>query len=149
MFGGERLDFDVTVANRAPRAIAAATIAELCANTVREHADAAVASVRAGRIDEAVERVVEANTLLSGVGFESGGLATTHAVASGLTFVPQAHHDSLHGELVTIGVLTQLVLEDDLDEVDAGHSCTHLYPTIPLEISDLVNGYNASQDRVV
>jgi glycerol dehydrogenase len=96
--------------------IAAAAIAELCANTVREHAEEAVASVRAGRIDEAVERVVEANTLLSGVGFESGGLATTHAIASGLTFVPQAHHDSLHGELVTIGILTHLVLEDDVDE---------------------------------
>lgn len=96
--------------------IAAATIAELCADTVREHADAAIASVRAGRIDEAIERVVEANTLLSGVGFESGGLATTHAVASALTFLPQAHHEALHGELVAIGILTQLVLEDDLDE---------------------------------
>jgi glycerol dehydrogenase len=96
--------------------IAAATIAELCANTVREYGMAAVASVRDGVIDEAVERVVEANTLLSGVGFESGGLATTHAIASALTFLPQAHHDALHGELVAIGILTQLALEDDLDE---------------------------------
>jgi glycerol dehydrogenase len=96
--------------------IAAAAIAELCANTVRDHADAAVAAVRAGRIDETLERVVEANTLLSGIGFESGGLATTHAVASALTFLPQAHDAALHGELVAIGILTQLVLEDDLDE---------------------------------
>jgi glycerol dehydrogenase len=96
--------------------IAAAAIAELCADTVREHGAAAVASVRAGVIDEAVERVVEANTLLSGVGFESGGLATTHAIASALTFLPQAHHDALHGELVAIGILAQLALEDDLEE---------------------------------
>lgn len=93
--------------------IAAAALAELCANTVREHGEAAIASVRDGVIDEAVERVVEANTLLSGVGFESGGLATTHCIASALTFLPQAHHDALHGELVAIGILTQLALEDD------------------------------------
>lgn len=96
--------------------IAAATIAKLCADTVREYGMAAVESVREGRIDEAVERVVEANTLLSGVGFESGGLAVTHAIASALTFLPQAHHDALHGELVSIGILAQLALEDDLDE---------------------------------
>jgi glycerol dehydrogenase len=96
--------------------IAAATIAKLCADTVREYGMAAVASVREGKIDEAVERVVEANTLLSGVGFESGGLAVTHAIASGLTFLPQAHHAALHGELVAIGILTQLALEDELDE---------------------------------
>lgn len=96
--------------------IAATTIAKLCADTVREYGMAAVESVRRGVIDEAVERVVEANTLLSGVGFESGGLAVTHAIASGLTFLPQAHHDALHGELVSIGILTQLALEDDLDE---------------------------------
>lgn len=95
--------------------IAAATIAELCADTVREYGMAAVESVRKGVIDEAVERVVEANTLLSGVGFESGGLAVTHAIASALTFLPQAHHDALHGELVAIGILTQLALEDDLE----------------------------------
>ncbi|MEJ2152919.1 MAG: glycerol dehydrogenase [Gemmatimonadota bacterium] len=84
--------------------IAATTIAELCADTVREYGMAAVESVRKGVIDEGVERVVEANTLLSGVGFESGGLAV------------KAHHDALHGELVSIGILTQLALEDDLDE---------------------------------
>ena len=36
-------------------------------------------------VTPALEKVVEANTLLSGLGFESGGLAAAHAVHNGLT----------------------------------------------------------------
>jgi hypothetical protein len=35
----------------------------------------ALESVRHSRVTEALEKVVEANTLLSGLGYESGGLA--------------------------------------------------------------------------
>lgn len=67
----------------------------------------------------AVEKVVEANTLLSGLGFESGGLAAAHAVHNGLTAVP-ATHDHMHGDLVNFGTLTQLALEDrPTSEIDA------------------------------
>ena len=68
----------------------------------------------------AVEAVVEANTLLSGLGFESGGLAGAHAVHNGLT-VLEASHAKFHGQKVAFGVLTQMVLEGrpskDLDQV--------------------------------
>jgi glycerol dehydrogenase-like iron-containing ADH family enzyme len=37
---------------------------------------------------DALERIVEANTLLSGIGFERGGLAVAHAVAQRLTGIP-------------------------------------------------------------
>jgi glycerol dehydrogenase len=57
-----------------------------------------------------VEKVIEANTLLSGLGFESGGLAAAHAIHNGLTAVA-ATHGLAHGEKVNIGSLTQLVLE--------------------------------------
>ena len=63
-----------------------------------------------------MERVVEANTLLSGLGFESGGLAAAHAVAQALTVVPDMHLNRLHGEMVAIGLLTQLILETKADE---------------------------------
>jgi glycerol dehydrogenase len=59
---------------------------------------------------------VEANTLLSGVGFESGGLAAAHAMAAGLTVIPVLHRDFLHGELVAIGLVAHLILEEDPDE---------------------------------
>ena len=52
----------------------------------------------------------EPNTLLSGLGFESGGLAVAHAVHNGITEIPTSH-DFIHAEKVTFGLLTQLVLE--------------------------------------
>jgi glycerol dehydrogenase len=94
----------------------ALTIARLCADTILEYGLAAVDAIRASRIDEAFERIVEANTLLSGVGFESGGLAAAHAVAAGLTVIPSLHRDFYHGELVGFGLLVQLLLEEKPDE---------------------------------
>lgn len=54
--------------------------------------------------------MVEANTLLSGLGFESGGLAAAHAIHNGMTAAPQTH-GLTHGEKVNIGTLTQLIME--------------------------------------
>ncbi|NNG17378.1 MAG: glycerol dehydrogenase [Gemmatimonadales bacterium] len=97
--------------------IAAQAIAELSARTVFDHGVEALLAVEQGEVTEALERVVEANTLLSGVGFESGGLAAAHAVATvALTAIPKVHHHFLHGEMVAIGVLTQLALEGDVNE---------------------------------
>jgi glycerol dehydrogenase len=53
---------------------------------------------------------VEAATLLSGLGFESAGLAAAHAVHNGLAAIP-ATHTRLHGEKVAFGTLVQLMLE--------------------------------------
>ena len=61
-------------------------------------------------VTPALERLVEANTLLSGLGFESSGLAAAHAVHNGLTAAPETH-PSFHGEKVAFGLLVQLVLE--------------------------------------
>ena len=41
--------------------IAALALAELCADTVFEYGEPAVAAIRSGGIDESVERIVEAN----------------------------------------------------------------------------------------
>ena len=48
--------------------------------------------------------------MLSGLGFESGGLAVAHAVHNGITEIPESHK-YIHGEKVAFGLLTQLVLE--------------------------------------
>jgi len=61
-------------------------------------------------VTPALERIVEANTLLSGIGFESSGLAAAHAIHNGLT-TARATHAYLHGEKVAFGLLCQLVLE--------------------------------------
>ena len=66
----------------------------------------------------ALEAVVEANTLLSGLGFEAGGLAAAHAIHDGLTAVPQTH-GLAHGQKVNVGTLAQLIMEGaDSDEIE-------------------------------
>ncbi|MFC1432123.1 glycerol dehydrogenase [Streptacidiphilus sp. N1-3] len=89
---------------------AAAALAELCHRTLLADGPQALEAVRQQVVVPAVERLIEANTLLSGLGFESSGLAAAHAVHNGLTAVPETHA-YLHGEKVAFGVLTQLVLE--------------------------------------
>lgn len=89
--------------------LAAGAIARLCYDTIVADGAGALAACKAGRVTPALERVVEANTLLSGLGFESGGLASAHAIHNGLTLIPSCHH-ALHGEKVAFGVLTGLVL---------------------------------------
>lgn len=90
--------------------LAAAALAELCYRTLLADGRAAVAAVEQGAVTPAVERIIEANTLLSGLGFESGGLALAHAVHNGLTVLAETHQ-RLHGEKVAFGTLVQLVLE--------------------------------------
>ena len=60
---------------------------------------------------EAVERIIEANTYLSGIGFESSGLAGAHAIHNGFTVLEECHH-LYHGEKVAFGTLSQLVLQN-------------------------------------
>lgn len=88
----------------------ALAMADLCYRTLLQDGVAALAAVKMGAVTPAVERIVEANTLLSGTGFESSGLAAAHAVHNGLTASP-ASRSYYHGEKVAFGVLVQLVLE--------------------------------------
>ncbi len=88
----------------------ALALAELCYRTLLADGVAAVEAARAHQVTPALEHIIEANTLLSGLGFESAGLAAAHAVHNGLTVAPGTH-DFLHGEKVAFGVLVQLQLE--------------------------------------
>ena len=88
----------------------ALALAELCYRTLLEDGVEALQAVQTQVVTPALERLVEANTLLSGLGFESSGLAAAHALHNGLTAAPGTH-DFLHGEKVAFGLLVQLVLE--------------------------------------
>ena len=103
-----------------PPTLSAITLARLCYDTLLEHGLPAKLAVEKQVVTPAVEAVVEANTLLSGLGFESGGLAGSHSVHNGFT-VLEASHGKLHGQKVAFGVLTQLVMEgrsgDEINKV--------------------------------
>ena len=91
--------------------LAAGALARLCYDTILEFGVAALRSAEAGVATPALERVVEANTLLSGLGFESAGLASAHSIHNGLTRLAGTH-DFYHGEKVAIGVQAGLFLAD-------------------------------------
>jgi len=90
-------------------------LAQTCHHLLREHAVGAVKAVESGSVTESVEAVTEAVILLSGLGFENGGLAAAHAIHDGLTTLPEAA-SATHGEKVTVGLLAQLLLEGATDK---------------------------------
>ena len=87
------------------------SIAKLCYETLL--ADGAAAKVASERhiVTPALDRIIEANILLSGIGFESAGLAAAHSIHNGLTVLAETH-PFYHGEKVAFGVLAGLQLTD-------------------------------------
>lgn len=97
---------------------AALALAKLCYEILIESGLQAKLSVERGVVTPAAEKVIEANTLLSGLGFESSGLAAAHAVHNGLTVLEATHH-FYHGEKVAFGTLVQLVMEErPMEEIE-------------------------------
>lgn len=84
-------------------------LARLCFDTLMADGADAIQAMKDKKVTPALERIIEANTLLSGLGFESGGLSGAHAIHNGLTVLPQTHH-CWHGEKVAIGTLALLML---------------------------------------
>jgi glycerol dehydrogenase len=100
--------------------ITAYSLARLCYDTLLEYGVYAKSACEANAVTPALERIVEANILLSGVGFESGGLAAAHAMHNGLTALEQTRK-AYYGEKVAFGTLASLFLTDKpkktIDEV--------------------------------
>jgi glycerol dehydrogenase len=90
---------------------AALALAQLCYRTLLEDGAKAKLACERNVVTGALENIIEANILLSGLGFESGGLAAAHAIHDGLTLL-EGTHDYFHGEKVAFGTLAQLALEN-------------------------------------
>lgn len=89
----------------------ALALAKLCYETlIKDGAKAKLAS-DCNVVTQQLENIIEANILLSGLGFESGGLAGAHAIHDGLTIL-EGTHKYFHGEKVAFGTIAQLVLEN-------------------------------------
>jgi len=99
--------------------LAATGLAAMCWEYLLRDGTQAKRDLEEGKCTEAVETIVEVNTYLSSVGFESGGLGAAHAIQKGFTFIPQLH-ELYHGNKVAFCTLTQLMLEKaPQEEVDA------------------------------
>ena len=90
---------------------AAIALAKACYETLLEDGAKAVAACEANVVTKSLENIIEACILLSGLGFESSGLAGAHAIHDGLTVLEETH-GVYHGEKVAFGTLVQLVLEN-------------------------------------
>lgn len=93
------------------RCKAAMAIAKMAYDLLLEDGLNAVCAVKRGVVTEEVENIIEANTLLSGLGFENTGCAAAHGIHSGITEIAESH-DILHGEKVAFGIVCQMVLEN-------------------------------------
>ena len=95
--------------------MAAFAMAKLCYETLLADGAKAKAACDNNVVTTALENIIETNILLSGLGFESAGLAAAHAIHDGLTLLP-SHTKYFHGEMVAFGTLCQLVLENSPEE---------------------------------
>lgn len=113
--------------------LSALTLAKLCYETILGFGVKAAESCRSNIVTTELEHVIEANTLMSGLGFESAGLASAHSIHNGLTQLPSTH-SYFHGEKVAFGVLAGLFLANRpkpmIDEVYAFCSSVGLPVTL-------------------
>ncbi|GHU48514.1 hypothetical protein FACS1894218_5640 [Bacilli bacterium] len=89
-------------------------LAELCYKTIMADGRKALKACELKVSTKALENVIEANSYLSTIGFESGGLGAAHSIQDALGIIP-AVHANYHGEKVAFGTLTHLVLENAPD----------------------------------
>lgn len=89
---------------------AATGLAKMCWELLRQYGPQAIRDAETHTCSEALETIVEVNTYLSSVGFESGGLAAAHGIQKGFTVIPQLHAQ-YHGNKVAFCTITQLVME--------------------------------------
>jgi len=97
---------------------AALSLARFCYDTLMEYGVSARLAIEQKALAPAVEKVIEANILVSGLGFESAGLSSAPGIHEGLAALEETE-GMMHGELVAFGTLSLLVLENyPRDEID-------------------------------
>jgi glycerol dehydrogenase len=116
--------------------LSAAALARECHRVLMADAEAALAVAGSGKPDAAFERVVEATILMSGLGFESGGLSIAHALTRGLSAL-RGTKQAAHGLQVAYGVLVQLELEIRHDDARAEVEALYRRIGLPLSLADL------------
>lgn len=114
----------------------AVSIANQCYEVIRRDALASLAAVDRKEPDAAFENIVEATILLSGLGFESGGLSIAHSLTRGFSAIPSLNN-ALHGEQVAFGLLTQLCLEQRSSDFLADMVAFYRAIGLPTSLKDM------------
>jgi glycerol dehydrogenase len=93
--------------------LVAMAVARLGYDTLMQYGLEAKRAVEQKVVTHAVEKVIETNILMSGLGFESCGVATAHMIANALPGYPECH-GLMHGEEVAFGIISQLCLDETM-----------------------------------
>lgn len=111
-------------------------IAKLCFNTLMENAPLAVLHNDQHLATPQLDAVIEANSLMSTIGFESGGLASAHGFHQGIAEWEETH-SYLHGEKVAIGILASLFLTNKKQEFIDMIYQFHVKVRLPICLEDI------------
>ncbi len=131
----------------------AQAIARTCHETIWEYAVEAYESVKKQECTPVVEKVIEANILLSGIGFEGCGVAAAHAIGLSLSAL-EAHCDDvkgiMHGEEVALGIIAQFILEKrSEEEIDELHNF-YIKLGLPIHFSQVgIQDFTEEKLRIV
>lgn len=122
-------------------------LAQLCFDILVDNAEDAITAVEAGVVTPAFEKVVEASVLLSGIGWESGGLCTAHALGNGLPALEETHA-YMHGEKVAFGIVTELMLDPNIEAEERDFIVSFMADLgLPVCFEDL-NMQDVSEERL-
>lgn len=91
--------------------LSAMALCELCYKTLLKCGYQAKKACENNLVTPALESIIEANTYLSGVGADNGGLAVAHSVYNGFTALEECEA-TMHGSIVAYGTITQLLIEN-------------------------------------
>ncbi|WP_027963938.1 iron-containing alcohol dehydrogenase family protein [Halalkalibacillus halophilus] len=113
--------------------------AKICRDELIKNGEKALVDHEKGNVTNAYVRVIEtiilAGGMVGGFGEKYGRIAAAHAVHNGLTHLKETSND-LHGNKVAYGILVQLALENNLDEI---RNMRQFYSNIglPTKLKDL------------
>ena len=127
-------------------ALTAVALANACHDIIIKDAEAALAALDRHQPDAALERVVEATVLMSGLAFESGGLSVAHSMTRGLTaLAPWA--GTMHGLQIAYANVVQMHAQGAPEaEIDAfAEFCRGI--GLPVTLAEL-GGRKAMPDEI-
>jgi len=90
-------------------------IANACYDAIRRYAVAGLAAAERAEVTDDLDHLIEAVILMSGLGFENGGLSLAHSLTRGL-MPARGASSAPHGFHVAWGLLVQLAVEGREDE---------------------------------
>lgn len=100
---------------QAHQTLTALAIAEKCEEIIFRYGKQALQANQAKIVTPALEYAIEANILMSGLGFESGGTCAVHPIQNAFLVLGKGKN-LMHGERVAFGILCQLMMEGVADE---------------------------------